>query len=223
MVHIGAKATTTRSSLSRSFNTSGPARTERRRFLGLVGGAGALLAATTVGMTFTPLERLALLAPRRPSFGPQGFPVNKAATEAGVTGAARSPDYRLEVVGGAVGSTSLTIAELRAIGLHEAVLPIACVEGWSSSVRWRGVRLRDVLDHVGAPRDAEVTVRSLEGNGLYAQSDVNVAQARSADTLLALEANGEVLGLDHGYPVRLIGPNRPGVMQTKWLSRVEVR
>ena len=81
---------------------------------------------------------------------------------------------------------------------------------------------RDLLDLVDAPRGAGVTVRSLEGNGLYAQSDVNPSQAQASDTLLALEAEGSPLDLDHGYPVRLIAPNRPGVMQTKWLSRIEV-
>jgi DMSO/TMAO reductase YedYZ molybdopterin-dependent catalytic subunit len=40
--------------------------------------------------------------------------------------------------------------------------------------------------------------------------------------LLALEVEGEVLHLDHGYPARLIGPNRPGVMQTKWVTRLVV-
>jgi DMSO/TMAO reductase YedYZ molybdopterin-dependent catalytic subunit len=39
---------------------------------------------------------------------------------------------------------------------------------------------------------------------------------------LALEINGEVLDIDHGWPVRLIGPNRPGVLQTKWVQRVTV-
>ena len=34
--------------------------------------------------------------------------------------------------------------------------------------------------------------------------------------------DGQPLSPDHGYPLRLIGPNRPGVMQTKWLSRIEV-
>ncbi len=28
--------------------------------------------------------------------------------------------------------------------------------------------------------------------------------------------------IDHGYPVRLIAPNRPGVLQTKWVSRLDV-
>ena len=31
-----------------------------------------------------------------------------------------------------------------------------------------------------------------------------------------------ILDLDHGFPVRLIAPDRPGVLQTKWLRRVIV-
>ena len=42
------------------------------------------------------------------------------------------------------------------------------------------------------------------------------------ETLIALKLNGQALDLDHGYPCRLIAPTRPGVLQTKWLSRIEV-
>ncbi len=174
-------------------------------------------------MTVRPLERLALLAPRRPSDGPQGFPVNKAAAEAGVSDAATSPDYRLSVTGNVSRPLSLALDDLRAFPQREATLPIACVEGWSASVRWRGVALRDLLTAAGAPSDAVVTVRSLEVDGLYARADVNAVQAADADTLLALDVGDEPLDLDHGFPVRLIGPNRPGVMQTKWVTEVEVR
>ena len=41
-------------------------------------------------------------------------------------------------------------------------------------------------------------------------------------TLVALELEGETLDLDHGYPARIIAPARPGVLQTKWLSTLEV-
>ena len=58
-----------------------------------------------------------------------------------------------------------------------------------------------------------------------APSGVTVLPGAFADddrTLLALELDGEPLSLDHGYPCRLIAPNRPGVLQTKWLSSLEV-
>jgi DMSO/TMAO reductase YedYZ molybdopterin-dependent catalytic subunit len=41
-------------------------------------------------------------------------------------------------------------------------------------------------------------------------------------TLIALRVGGEVLHPDHGYPARLIAPNRPGVLQTKWVGRITV-
>ena len=46
--------------------------------------------------------------------------------------------------------------------------------------------------------------------------------ARDSKTLIALKLNGETLDIDHGYPARLIAPTRPGVLQTKWLSRIEI-
>jgi len=77
------------------------------------------------------------------------------------------------------------------------------------------------FDAAGVGPDVAVSVHSIEA-GPYAQSNVNAVQTADPDTLLALEANGAVLSLDHGYPVRLIGPGRPGVLQTKWLRQVVV-
>jgi DMSO/TMAO reductase YedYZ molybdopterin-dependent catalytic subunit len=168
------------------------------------------------------LNPLAVLAPRRPDVGPQGFPVNKAASGAGVLEAARDPRYRLTVEGAVTQPLSFTLSELRALPQHEATLPISCVEGWSASVSWRGVRVTDLLDIAGAADDAEVIVESLQPAGLYKTSALNRSHARDPDTLIALEVNGETLHIDHGYPARLIGPNRPGVMQTKWVTRLVV-
>jgi DMSO/TMAO reductase YedYZ molybdopterin-dependent catalytic subunit len=66
-------------------------------------------------------------------------------------------------------------------------------------------------------------VQSIESESqLYSNSVIDPEHAADPDTLLALELNGEVLDLDHGYPVRLIAPDRPGVLQTKWLRQVTV-
>ena len=115
-----------------------------------------------------------------------------------------------------------TLAQLSALPQVEVELPIACVEGWSASGVWGGVRLRDLLDLGGIPEGATVRAVSLETEGLYSSAEVTPAFSRHPDTLLALRLGGQVLSHDHGYPVRLIAPNRPGVLQTKWVSRVEV-
>jgi DMSO/TMAO reductase YedYZ molybdopterin-dependent catalytic subunit len=88
---------------------------------------------------------------------------------------------------------------------------------------WRGVSLPHLLAVVGAPAGASVRVESLESqHRLYASSVVDPEHAADPDTLLALECNGAPLDLDHGYPVRLIAPDRPGVLQTKWITTVVV-
>jgi DMSO/TMAO reductase YedYZ molybdopterin-dependent catalytic subunit len=232
IVHIGAKLAVTRQALNPTAEPTGAAIDgdvdpfARRRFLAAVGAGAGLLTVATVGQTVAPLQGLALLAPRHPDTGTQGFPVNKTAAEAGVIAAAQSADYRVTVGSESIpgiGTRSLSLGDLRAMGLHEATLPISCVEGWSASRRWRGVRMRDLLEQAGASPGVQVTVSGLEEGGLYGQSDLDADQAWAADTLLAMEADGEPLALDHGYPVRLVAANRPGVLQTKWITRVEIR
>jgi DMSO/TMAO reductase YedYZ molybdopterin-dependent catalytic subunit len=234
VVHVGAKRVTTvralRShggddvdELTGEATSDAAALTDRRGFLAGVFATSGLLTLVTVGQTFRPLAPLALLSPRRSDVGPQGFPVNRTARTAGVLESAQSPDYRLLVDGKVARRLSLTLDDLRAMEQHSAELPIACVEGWSSSQRWTGVRLVDLLQRAGAGADAEVRVHSLQQRRSYRTSEVNSDQAHDRDTLLALRVGGEELSIDHGYPLRLIGPNRPGVMQTKWVTRIEVR
>lgn len=227
VVHIGAKWTITRAVLFRrdvpDAHRGITSAFDRRTFLATVFATAGAVTVFTVGQTVAPLRKLALLAPRRPDVGPQGFPVNRTAATAGVVQTARSPDYRLTVDGKVRRRLTLTREELRTLPQNEATLPISCVEGWSTTQRWRGVRVRDLLERVGAASDAEVRVHSLQPRRSYRTSDLNRWQAHDPDTLLALEVNGQTLDIDHGFPLRLIGPNRPGVQQTKWVTRLVVR
>ena len=234
VVHVGAKSAATWATLrtapaaDTSDEDAPPSASdeaspsERRAFLGGVAAASVALVAATVGGTVALLSPVSVLAQRRPGVGPQGLPVNKTAAGARVTDAAVDPDYHLEVAGRVTTPLRLSLADLRALPQHDAELPIACVEGWSASARWRGVRARDLLALAGADEGAEVVVESLQPRGRYRSSTLNQAQASDPDTLFALELDGEPLHLDHGFPVRLIGPNRPGVLQTKWVSKVTV-
>jgi hypothetical protein len=233
VAHIGAKAPITSRAVRRQKHRPALADTDpvlgttaegphdglsRRGFLKTVAAASGVLTLVTVGQTLPGFRRLALLAPRDPA----DRPVNRSARNAGVVDAAASPDYRLRVVGRVATPLTLTLDQLRALPAHSAELPIACVEGWSYSARWTGVRLRDLLQMAGAPPGAAVHVESLEQRSPYRVTLVNHFQAHDRDTLLATHLDGEVLTADHGYPLRLIGPDRPGVNQTKWVTRVVV-
>ncbi|WP_371859868.1 molybdopterin-dependent oxidoreductase [Nocardia uniformis] len=191
----------------------------RRVVLGTAAFGAAVAALAVAGQTVPFLRWLAVLAPRSGE-GPQGVPINRTAAEAGVTERATAPDYALTVVLGDRRRT-FTRADLTALPQHDAVLPIACVEGWSASARWSGIRLRDLLAAVGEYRGGELRFTSLEDSGIYRTSVLPRPHAIAADTLVALRLNGSDLNIDHGYPCRLIAPNRPGVLQTKWLATIE--
>jgi DMSO/TMAO reductase YedYZ molybdopterin-dependent catalytic subunit len=227
VVHVGAKLHVAARALARGDRT--PTEPERRAGLtrrGFLGAAAASVAAVTVatvGQTVRPLRGLAVLAPRDPAVGPQGVPVNRTARAAGVTEAALDPEYRLAVEGGVETPLSLSLDELRALPQRSADLAITCVDGWSATGSWRGVPLGEVLRMAGAGLGATAEVVSLQRAGAaYSTSIVDAPHVADPETLLALELNGEPLALDHGFPVRLVAPNRPGVMQTKWVTRVIV-
>lgn len=222
IVHIGSVATVLRHQMRREARaTERPDTTrERRRFLGFVTGAAGAVTLATVGQTLRPLSRVSLLAPRRPDIGPQGLPVNRTAAAAAVKNADPSV-YRLRITGNVEAERTLSLTELQALPQRTATLPIACVEGWSANATWTGVALRDLLELVNVEPSA-VRVVSLQTQGRYRTSEISASLAADPDTLLALQINGEPLVADHGAPVRLIAPNRPGVMQTKWIGEVFV-
>jgi DMSO/TMAO reductase YedYZ molybdopterin-dependent catalytic subunit len=225
VVHVGAKASATRRAMGKA--APQPASEDggltRRAFLGAAGAAVGAISLATLGQTVWPLRRVSVLAPRDPAAGPQGFPVNKSARGARVVGPATDPGYRLRIEGAVPEPMVLSLDDLREMPATEATLPIACVDGWSASAWWRGVPVGHLLEVAGAAPGSEVEVESLQPLGLYRASALTAAQARDPLTLLAYAVNGEPLHIDHGFPVRLIGPNRPGVMQTKWVGRLLVR
>ena len=191
----------------------------RRGFLVAVGVVTGGIALLTAGQTVYPLRRLALLAPRRPDDGPQGLPVNRTAAAAGVTAA--GPDWRLHLTG-PDGEHRLSRADLSALPAHRVDLPITCVEGWSAQASWSGVRVRDLVRMAGGDARSSVRFESMEKHGGYRTTLLPAAWADDSRTLLATRVNGEPLHLEHGYPARLIAPNRPGVLQTKWIQRITV-
>jgi DMSO/TMAO reductase YedYZ molybdopterin-dependent catalytic subunit len=150
------------------------------------------------------------------------LPVNRTAIAAGAATAASDPDFALEVRSGDR-VVALTRAQLIGLPQRTHRLPIACVEGWSRDAEWTGPSVRDVLALVDAPAGTSVLVRSMQTRGAFRTSVLPAAFVADDRTLLALKLNGADLELDHGFPCRIIAPNRPGVLQTKWVRSLEAR
>ncbi|MDJ0395548.1 molybdopterin-dependent oxidoreductase [Rhodococcus sp. G-MC3] len=202
-----------------------PATLSRRGALALVGGGALLVTVLTVGQTLGGVtRRAALLLPRGRAEGsdPNDFQINRTAAAAQIDPALTGPEWTLSLLGGPQPVT-LDRAALEAMTQHTAVLPIACVEGWSTTQTWTGVRLSDLAALAGVASIESAAVSSLEKAGAFNRATLQANQIFSPDSLLALKVNGAELSLDHGYPARIIVPALPGVHNTKWVQSIEFR
>ncbi len=192
----------------------------RRGLLRTTWAAAGLAVLATAGSTVPLLRKVSVLAVRTGD-GPQGLPVNRSAAAAQVTTDDVGDSYRLTVAHGSR-TVELGREDLLAMTQHTVDLPIACVEGWSADATWTGVRVADLLALVEAPADSDLRVTSLQRAGAFGTTALQASFVEDDRTLLALQVNGETLSLDHGFPCRIIAPNRPGVLQTKWVTSLEV-
>lgn len=193
----------------------------RRGFVATLAVAAAALVAFTGGQSFRVLDRLNAFAPRKAGIGPQSLPINRTAAAAKVTETAVDPGWTLTIANGGR-SIDLSYADLTGMPQTSVDLPIACVEGWSQMASWRGVRMSELAALVGATSTDAFKATSLETNSRYGVMTMGPEYVNDPLTLVAVQLNGEPLDIDHGYPARMIAPGRPGVLQTKWLSRLEV-
>ncbi len=229
VVHVAVKLPLIRAALTAPVDSTaqdrpsmepGPGVMSRRGLLRTTWAATGVAVLATAGATVPWLRTVSVLGVRSGD-GPEGVPVNHSAVSRGVVPAATSASYRLTVAYGDR-EARLSLADLRAMAQTTASLPIACVEGWSAGATWTGVPVRDLLDLVEAPPGSEVLVESLQEHGGERLSTLAGNFSDHPHTLLALDLHGEPLSLDHGFPCRLIAPDRPGVLQTKWVGRLQV-
>lgn len=203
----------------------GPATISRRGALALVGGGALFIAVITAGQTIGGWTRqTALLLPRGRSrgTGPNDFPVNRTAASARITPDLIGEGWRLTLTGGP-SPVVLDRTMLTGMPQHTARLPIACVEGWSTTETWTGVPLRELARLAGVPDPRSAFVRSVERRGGFNRATLQGNQVSHPDSLLALQVNGTDLSPDHGFPARIIVPAMPGVHNTKWVASIDFR
>ena len=98
--------------------------------------------------------------------------------------------------------------------------------GGMGQVRWRGVRLKQLLDSFDLLVGADAEFLTAEGRDSASDADgddfeQSVPLADVLDTaLLATHMNGEPIPAIHGGPLRLVLPGYYGSMNVKWLSRL---
>jgi DMSO/TMAO reductase YedYZ molybdopterin-dependent catalytic subunit len=86
---------------------------------------------------------------------------------------------------------------------------------------WTGVPLREVLKRAGLkPTARDVMPVSLDAKKI--QRPFSIEKALAEDTLLAYAMNGDILPLDHGFPMRVLVPGWVGIAHIKWVGSIQV-
>lgn len=99
--------------------------------------------------------------------------------------------------------------------------------GAMGNARWKGVRLKDVLDKAGVAAGAkQVTFDGLDSAPVPQTPDyvkaLEIDHALDGEPLLAYEMNGEDLPWLNGYPLRLVVPGYFGTYWVKHVHQIEV-
>jgi sulfite dehydrogenase (cytochrome) subunit A len=99
--------------------------------------------------------------------------------------------------------------------------------GAMGNARWKGVRLRDILNAAALDASAvQVRLRGLD-SAVFPQTPqfekaLDLSVATSPDVVVAYEMNGAELPLLNGYPLRLVVPGWFATYWVKMLSDIEV-
>ncbi|HVZ21115.1 MAG TPA: molybdopterin-dependent oxidoreductase, partial [Vicinamibacterales bacterium] len=145
--------------------------------------------------------------------------------------------WRLKLTGLVKKPAELTLADVQAMKSVDLVNGYECsgnsarsIQGLSSNGRFTGVRLRDLLKHVGVDDAAREVVffgtdrghedvvfrqQTLKVEQQFARS-ITLEHAMAPEPILAWALDGKPLDRNHGFPLRLIMPGWYGVANVKW-------
>ena len=194
--------------------TPRPADISKRNLIrlgGLTGAAGFLwfgLDRTIALGSMAGAERRFTGSHERSSFVPEGVPVTSWLDDR--TPAIDQQTWSLAIEDGSA-SRSMTLGQLNELA-SEVTADLDCTSGWYSRQVWSGVRLDRLIDPGMA---ASIAVWSATG---YAR---RFPVGDLERLWVVTRMGGSPLSPGHGFPARLIAPDRRGFWWVKWVVRIE--
>jgi len=128
--------------------------------------------------------------------------------------------YRLKVSGLVENPEAYTYDEV--INNHqsyEKVVTLDCVEGWSVTILWKGLLVKDLLAEAKPLPNAKVVIfHAYDG---YTTS-LPVDYIMNNDILIAYMMNGVTIPPERGFPFELVAESKWGYRWIKWITEIEL-
>jgi DMSO/TMAO reductase YedYZ molybdopterin-dependent catalytic subunit len=128
--------------------------------------------------------------------------------------------YTLGITGLVADSTNYAYDEvLNRYQQYKKVVTLDCVEGWSVTILWEGVLVRDLLADADPLADAEVVIfHAYDGYTTSFPMDYIMDN----DILMAYKMNDVVLPPERGFPFQLVAESKWGYKWIKWITEIEL-
>ena len=129
-------------------------------------------------------------------------------------------DYRLQITGLVQDAKTYTYDEVLDNHQHyQKVVTLNCVEGWSVTLLWEGLLVRELMD-VAIPLPAANTVIFHAYDG-YTTS-LPLDYITDNDILLAFKMNEVTIPPERGFPFQLVAESKWGYKWIKWVTGIEL-
>lgn len=111
--------------------------------------------------------------------------------------------------------------EFQALPARDWTVDISCVTKWTKlDMRWRGVSVDTLLEHVEVDPSAAFVIAYADGG--YT-TNLPIADVLNGQAFVAYEYDGRPLAPEHGGPARLVVPSRYFWKSAKWIRGLRLQ
>ncbi len=128
--------------------------------------------------------------------------------------------YQLKVTG--LVASPLTFSYDDVISKHahyQKVIRLDCVEGWSATILWEGVLVKDLLAEAGVKPEAKIII-------FYAYDGYTTSfpidYILNNNIMMAYKMNEITMPPERGYPFQLVAESKWGYKWIKWITEIEL-
>jgi DMSO/TMAO reductase YedYZ molybdopterin-dependent catalytic subunit len=102
---------------------------------------------------------------------------------------------------------------------YKNVATLLCVEGWSVTCLWQGVRVSDLIKEAGVSPNANTLIFTAADG--YTTS-LPLSYVEQNNITLAYKMNNVTLPATAGFPLMLVTPDQYGYKWIKWVTQIDV-
>ncbi len=128
--------------------------------------------------------------------------------------------YRLKIAGLVESPKSFTYDEvIDNHQHHKKVLTLDCVEGWSVTILWEGILVRELIERASPLPNAKVVIfHAYDGYTTSLPADYIM----NNDIIMAYKMNEIALPPERGFPFQLVAESKWGYKWIKWITEIEL-